>query len=303
MTHLMLRLLSIATIAALGFGYLGILHPLGDSLSMFRLSLACVAFGLGVMLIWPIRDTKPGLWVIVVACAAGFGPAIDRLGILSTQYPPYDATYILYQKNLLYQANSPQAILDEIEHISPDFITFQEVSNANHAQIYGPLTDEYELAFCPFSGVGGVAIASRMPLVVDTIICTPGSGFVAAQTITPDGLMWLVSIHLHWPWPFDQPNQIQHILPQLAALDGPIIIGGDFNMGPRSYIMGEIARATGTRPLPQGQPTYEFGDPNRRPRIGVEIDHILAPYTNRAQAQLGDYAGSDHRSVIGWFAM
>lgn len=282
-------------VAALVGGYLGALHPVGDSLAVFRLWIAVAVLGAGAVLL-ALRDRWAGIYFVGLAAVAGFGPALALAGP-GEPVAGLERPYAIYQKNLLYAARDTAAILAEIGALAPDFITLQEVAAANRDEIFDRLPEEYERRICQFAAVGAVALAARHPIREGSFLCIEGLGLVAAQVEVPgEGAVWLVSIHLHWPWPRSQPEQVSQILPLLARMEGPVLIGGDFNMVRWSHVMAEMAQASRSRPVAQGRATFEL-----RPGLGLEIDHILLPRGREAAVERLEFLGSDHRGLIARF--
>ncbi len=293
-----MRLCAGVGVALLLGSYLGGLHPLGDSLAVFRLWIAVAVGALGLILA-AARDPAWAGYFLALAVVTGFTPISARFAGQGAEVPA--AGYALYQKNLLFLARDTPAVLDDIAEVSPDFVTLQEVSIANEAAIFARLPEEYDRALCPFSGVGGVAVASRYPFVANSVLCVEGLGMVAVQVATPEGLVWLVSIHLHWPWPHGQAAQVDQILPLIARMEGPVLIGGDFNMVRWSRLMGRFEAASGARMVQQGRPTFRLTLWDMV-QPGFEIDHILLPGGGSARAERREFLGSDHRGLVVRFA-
>lgn len=105
---------------------------------------------------------------------------------------------------------------------------------------------------------------------------------------------WIVSLHLHWPWPYRQAAHVDQLADDLAALKGPIIIGGDFNMTEGSYTLRRIQELTFTVRASGSGGTYVLRDV-----VPLKIDHVLLPtcgFTARRPL-----FGSDHRGVVARF--
>lgn len=297
-----LRLCAGLGVLALVASYLGGLHPAGDSLAVFRLWIAAaVALAGAGLLVMPGRGW--GVYCLALAAVAGATPAAALFRPVPGPALAGDGQpYAIYQRNLNFAARDTDAILAEIGTTAPDFVTLQEVSAANRAAIYDNLPDSYDRAICPFAAVGEVAIASRHRFRPGSVVCVERLGLVAAQAETPDGPVWLVSVHLHWPWPYDQARQTAQILPLIARMEGPVLIGGDFNMVRWSDTMRGFERASGSRIVPQGRPTYRFTY-GRRAGPGLEIDLVLLPGGETSGAERLDYLGSDHRGVMARFGL
>jgi len=267
--------------------FAGALHGLGDSFAVFRhwwvLSLSVSAI---LLLRRPFQLTALGILAAVLAIApmiAGYiAPNSDGNG-----------NYSVYQKNLLFKGIDPQAIIDDIQSLAPDFVTLQELSLANRV-IFDALAQTYRASLkCRFTGVGSVAVFSRWPMISGTSRCAGDQGIAAMQVNTPEGPVWLVSMHLHWPYPHSQPAQLSRLLPQIEQMDGPVILGGDFNMVPWSHTMRAVQRATGSTRAGPVVRTYIHDSSSLR----LPIDHILVP-GGRGYLDVRPKLGSDHFGLL-----
>lgn len=279
---------ALSTAAALVLlSFAGGLHPLGDSLAAFRpwLALVTLAFALLALLAGLSWSALAGTAVAVLAVSAPMNAMLDapRVG-------GEDAIRI-YQKNLRLGRVQPDELVADIVASGADFVTLQEVKGGGEAVLDRlAATHPVQLA-CSYRGVGQVAVASRWPASEE--LCVERKGLVGLRVATPDGPVWLVSVHLPWPWPFAQARRVRTLLPELAALDGPVILGGDFNMAPWSWAVAALAEATGTdRGLPV-RATFDLLG-----WIGLPIDHVLTPAGWRARAQTRPKLGSDHRGLL-----
>lgn len=285
-------LVFVMPLALLLGSFLGAIHPLGDSLAVFRAPLAVIG----------------GVSILPLARAGS--KALGALGALLVLWSAYtvlaprfefsvalDAPYTHYQKNMLFKMPSTIPLRSDILELAPDFISLQEVSKQNRP-ILASLKAQYPAQlFCTFSGVGAVAVASRWPLVAGSKRCAAKNGMAAMQVKTPDGPVWLVSLHLFWPYPIGQAAQVRALVPLLAALDGPIVLGGDFNMVPWSHTMRAITQATNTRRI--GVPQYTLSLKNL---YSLPIDHVLInSNTGPAYTSKRPLLGSDHFGVLARF--
>ncbi|WP_157932989.1 endonuclease/exonuclease/phosphatase family protein [Roseovarius salinarum] len=281
-------MLSLALLAA---GYGGAVHPAGDLLAVFRLPLAGIAL---IGLAWlrrPLVLVLPGLVLVATALGGQAMMAVSPGGPVAT---PGGIT--LYQKNLLYRPTDRSAFLREIARTAPDVLTLQEVSRPNRS-VLDALAPAYpERLLCPYTrGIGGVAVLSRWPVVPGSRWCASGPGGMAAMQLdAPRGRLWVVSLHLHWPWPRGQSAQVDRLIPVLAGLEGPVVVAGDFNAVAWSHTVARIARATRTERA--GRTAVSF----RLPPLGypLGIDHVLAPRGRPASAAMRPWLGSDHRGVL-----
>ena len=288
-----LKNLLILALIALGAGYLGEYHPAGDSFAVFRPQIA-VAIGMLAGLLWV---AKVRVWAVIGVVAAGYA-LVPIVWLSSVGNDNSGAGLSLYQKNMRFLVEDPTLLSQDILTRRPDFLTLQEVSGANMA-VFEPLDESYpSRQFCPFATVGGVAVASRWPIVAGSAFCAEADGLAAMQVTTPKGPVWAVSIHLHWPWPKSQPDHIERLLPILANLEGPVVIGGDFNMVPWSASLQHMETASQTQRIgPPHVTLTKLGGWMR-----VPIDHVLIT-GGQGTVQRLPRLGSDHYGLLARFTL
>lgn len=276
--------------------YLGAAHPLGDSLAVFRGPLAALGAVAVFVLTWGKVKYLAPLGAVLVLWSS-YTVLAPRVSFSVSSDAPIDGPYVFYQKNMLFKMVSFVPLQDDILAQNPDFITLQEVSHQNRPML-ARLKGQYPAqVFCPFATVGGVAALSRWPMIKGTERCEPKSGMAAMQVETPDGPVWLVSLHLHWPYPMGQAAQVRGLVPHLKALKGPVILGGDFNMVPWAHTMRAITAATNTRRI--GVPQYTLP---LKELYSLPIDHVLInSNTKPATTSKRPRLGSDHFGVLARF--
>ncbi|WP_248363474.1 endonuclease/exonuclease/phosphatase family protein [Aliiroseovarius sp. S1339] len=293
-----LKNLLLLALIALAAGYLGKYHPAGDSLAVFRPQIAVAILFLAALL-W-IASARWWALCGIVAAGVALGPIFWMSGAVSASGR---ADLSLYQKNMRFLVDDPALLAADVLARRPDFLTLQEVSGANMA-VFDPLDDIYiARQFCPFATVGGVAVASRWPIVAGTGFCAEADGLAAMQVTTPKGRVWVVSIHLHWPWPKSQPAHIARLLPILGELardnaGGPLVIGGDFNMVPWSDALSSIELASSTQRI--GPPHVTLT--KLQGWMRVPIDHVLVSGGDGSVQRL-ERLGSDHYGLFARFAL
>jgi endonuclease/exonuclease/phosphatase (EEP) superfamily protein YafD len=274
--------LTLSILAVLG-GFLGWLHPFGDLLAVGR------AFAVAAVLILAIAASLFGMrmaafWSILFALLAGT-PVV-----LATVFPGAPGTFTLYQKNLKYRNDDLAALAADIRAAEPLAITLQEVSEPNLALLADLAEGWPHQLVCPFAAAGGTAVASRLPPVPGATVCA--DGLAAMQVMWNERPVWIVSIHLHWPWPYGQAAQARGLRPVLAGLEGSVLIGGDFNMvrwGNSVQGLAQAARTVAAGPAPGSYLGFE-------PLLRLPIDHTFAPAGGRVD--LRPALGSDHLGLL-----
>ncbi|MGJ8625097.1 MAG: endonuclease/exonuclease/phosphatase family protein [Yoonia sp.] len=179
----------------------------------------------------------------------------------------------------------------DIRASAADVVTLQEVSHANRPML-AALRDLYpHQVLCAAHSAGAVAVLSQTPLRGET--CGLQSGVARAVTTVNGQDVQVVSVHLHWPFPYSQQDHARALIAHLEPLhDGVTVVGGDFNMVASGRSLSWFETAVGaTRVGPLVRSYTLFGYP-------LGIDHILASGgigTVSVRPQLG----SDHYGLLG----
>lgn len=291
MLRLLALFLSLTALLLLSGSYFGALHPLGDSLAVFRGPLAGI--GAVAVVLLGRRAFPFAILAGVLVCWSSYTVLAPRMAFSNANKAPY----VFYQKNMLFKMPTTTPLFDDIISQAPDFIALQEVSLQNQP-ILASLKPQYPAqVFCPSATVSGVAVASRWPMIAGSARCMATNGMAAMQVKTPDGPVWVVSLHLHWPYPMGQAAQVRSLVPHLEALKGAVVLGGDFNMVPWSHTMRAITVATNTHRI--GVPQYSLPLKNL---YSLPIDHVLInENTKPASTSKRPFLGSDHFGILARF--
>lgn len=285
---------ALAAVLAFAFGFAGRLHPAGDSFAVFRLYFAGAAavflFVLGLVgsrVAW-------GACATILLFATPTALSYLRFG------EARGGNAAIYQKNLYFRGYSPELIAEDILNSGADIVTLQELSQSNKV-VLDLLRSTYPTqAYCSFNAIGGTAVLSRWPAKDGEVVCSEQRGLTAVELDVPGhGPIWAVSLHLHWPWPYGQAKHVRALLPQLAGLEGHVVIGGDFNMVPWGSSVMQIETATRTEHVGPTSVTLR-----RAGRFALlPIDHVLLPQGWRAALEIRPELGSDHRGVLVSFTL
>jgi endonuclease/exonuclease/phosphatase (EEP) superfamily protein YafD len=270
-------------------GYLGWLHGIGDSLSVGR------GPAVAVVLVLAIAASLLGMkvaafWSILFALLAGT-PVV-----LATLWPGPTGGVLIYQKNLRFDNAELAALEADIRQADPQALTLQEVSEPNRV-LLANLSDRFpHQHVCEGPSVGAVAVATRLPPVPGAVVCAPGLAAMQVTVTDSQGSspVWIVSIHLGWPWPYGQADHAAKLLPVLEGLEGSVLMAGDFNMVRWGHSVRSLAGAARAAPAgPSGGSYLGFA-----PVMRLPIDHAFAPGSGRLE--LRPALGSDHLGLLAW---
>ncbi|MEO0990141.1 MAG: endonuclease/exonuclease/phosphatase family protein [Pseudomonadota bacterium] len=282
------RLALVFAAAVFGAGWLGNLHAIGDSLAVLRLPVALLLF---LIALWPKGRHRPTRFA-----AAALGTA--ALAAVALPYwPPAghsDPSVTLYQKNTWVLNRDARPLIADILSQDADVVTLQEIQRTG-TELRARLQETYATVHtCPVSGLARTGVVARWPAGPGTHRCLPGHDLSAVQVDAPSGPLWIVSLHLKWPYPYDQKGTVDAVARALADMDGDVLLAGDFNMVPLSDSLRRIAQASGTRRVGPAIRSY----PLLNGAIGLPIDHVFAPATWTGQVERRPLLGSDHFGLL-----
>jgi len=262
-------------------GYLGMLHPFFDSIAVIRLHLLIsLVIVTAYMLLRRARRGGVLFGSVLVISLATMSPHFllqpDSQGIT------------LLQSNMLFR-NDARELVSFARDSLPDILTLQEVTDQNRPSLIAMKNIYPTQNIC--TGSGATAILSKYPPIDDMQGCDRRIAWV--RVMTPDGPVTIVSLHLLWPWPYNQQTHLDTILPILEKLPRPIIVAGDFNTVPWSNTVRQIETATQTRIISGIRLSFDvYKGWGRFP-----IDHVLVPNGN-GSATMGPKLGSDHNLIL-----
>lgn len=139
-------------------------------------------------------------------------------------------------------------------------------------------------------------ILSKFPFT-DKGNCLKGKGLIWREIDAKGKKISLVSLHLHWPYPHGQFDQVTTLSEELEQIKGSKIIAGDFNAAPWSHTVERIATASNTDVLDGVRWSIKVDTPVMG--IWLPIDHILVSddlIVNEIKA--GENLGSDHLPML-----
>lgn len=303
--RLLLGFSLVSVCAPLIAGLLGIVHPVFDSFSHFRLHLlvpliAGTIFAAWLDMKW-IARTGVGVILICMAATLPFLPGLDRL----TRKPANGGQLTIMQLNILYNNPNLQQAISALSSEQSDFVLLQEITATTQ-----PALDALKPAYpfqlsCSFQSVGSVAIASRHPFVETAKKkCIRAYGLASARFSVAGREVTLASYHSYWPWPFSQFDQIYRLEDHFKKMEAPIILAGDFNATPWSHAVKTVATMTNTKPAAGLSITWtpSFADWRGPKWMGLPIDQTLYSKELALKSRtVGPDAGSDHLPVISQF--
>jgi endonuclease/exonuclease/phosphatase (EEP) superfamily protein YafD len=294
----MIRFVKWATVAVAVLaiaGCFGAWSALSDSLAQFRhVFIAASLPGAGVMVLAKQRSVAIGAVVASIAALVWTAPHLPFMG------PSSEGTGAIkvVQFNLkIHNAREDDAARWVIAQ-NPDVVMLQEYLDETH-----PSFRELDATLpfgvnCTSARLGEAAVRTKFPVLQQG--CTPGDGLAWVQAEVNGKPVTFASLHLHWPWPFRQWQQLAQLEDTLADLPAPVVLAGDFNAAPWSESVKTVERLVRAKAVGG----FRFTLWPDVFHAGFEIptfpiDHVLVPQEMVATSiVVGPTIGSDHRPVI-----
>ncbi len=195
-------------------------------------------------------------------------------------------------------------IAEYLESTNADVIALQEVESPSFLTELRQRTPSYPYAYATTRMRHGVVLLTRWPLVhAETVELVPGGASIAKAVMEWRGQrVTVMGVHLHWPIGAHdvamRNAELERLLQLAHEVDGPLIVGGDFNLtawSPNFLAVRDDPQlrdcAEGHR-LPVTWPTFF-------PPLGIRIDQCLrSKEWEVTQVASGPYLGSDHYPTI-----
>ncbi len=242
-------------------GFLNFLHPLFDSFSHFRIHLLCMVLPILLILSLLHERIHRAIYLTLLLLSSIY------LYFISQPFQPNSAysktkTFKHMQFNLNFRNQKMEKFIDFIKKNPMDIITLQEITQEHKEKLEKLKVDGLALelskdfpfvshkkgaypyqAYCNFRAVGAVAILSKHPFETEAV-CLDGA--IWAKVMLDKRAINVLSTHLYWPYPHQQPAQVEKLLPILEGIPSPLIISGDFNAVSWSHTVKEMAKASHT---------------------------------------------------------
>jgi endonuclease/exonuclease/phosphatase (EEP) superfamily protein YafD len=204
--------------------------------------------------------------------------------------------------NVSYRPFSARRFHEIVAEAAPDVLLVVEFT-PHAAEVLADLDNvfAYELK-APAEGPYGIALWSRFPLAAAATFPLGSVPALEARVQTPGREFTLLGVHLSAPRLPRRAQQRNEELALLAArraaIAGPLIVAGDFNVTPYSPYFTDWLAVTGLTDTRRGR-TLAPSWPATLPILGIPIDHVAvtSDFAIRGHRRLPAF-GSDHWAVL-----
>ena len=277
------------------------LHPAADSVGHFWVHLTVLLALFSLLAIFAgMRRFGIAGFATAVAALLAMAPVLGSWPGPAEAHGPEPRLRLL-QFNTLYANRSPESVVRMIRVSGADAVTLQEVTPSMRAAVE-TLRDIYprQLHCRNAIRIGGVSVLSKVDGPKGR--CAETRLLAASLPVRFAGHdLAVTSLHLKWPWPHAQNEQVARLATFFPANGLPVVMAGDLNAAPWSATAARLARMSGTTVATGYRPSWLATELPEvlRPWIGLPIDHAFAPQDMRLVSArvLGD-AGSDHLPVL-----
>ena len=278
-----------------------------DLTTNFRLQYLGVA-GVLLVLLALRRKWLPAGALLVIAALNAWPvlPYVPRLAPAVTASPSAARLKVL-TVNVSFRQFSARRFREIVAQAAPDVLLVVEFTP--HAE---EVLTEFDKVFpqqlkAPAEGPYGIALWSRFPLQsAYTFPLGPVQG-VEARVQTPAGVFTILGAHLvspTLPRRAEQRNEgLALLAARRAAIVGPVIVAGDFNVTPYSPYYSDWLATTGLTDSRYGR-TLSTSWPAILPILGIPIDHVAVSneFVILAHDRLPAF-GSDHWGIMAELAL
>jgi endonuclease/exonuclease/phosphatase (EEP) superfamily protein YafD len=244
---------------------------------------------------------------VAVLAAAGTVSALPVVPYLPRAFAPEasaasPAPLKVLSVNVSYRQFLARRLLEIVRDTDPDVVVVQELTP--HAERVLADLDKQLPHFrkFPADGAYGIGLWSRNEIESGETIALGRVPAIQARVRGPSGAFTVIGVHLSAPVTPRRAAARNQQLVELAArsnaVDGPLIVAGDFNVTPYSPYYAEWLEATGFMDSRRGR-TLSPSWPTMLQWLGIPIDHVAVndDFTIVSHRRLPNFE-SDHYGAL-----
>jgi endonuclease/exonuclease/phosphatase (EEP) superfamily protein YafD len=204
--------------------------------------------------------------------------------------------------NVSFRPFSTRRLLEIIRETDPDILIVQELTPHAEREL-APLDQEFaHYRKFPADGAYGIGLWSKLTLESSALFALGRRPAIEARLEGPDGAFTVLGVHLSAPTSERRAaarnRELAALAERSAAIDGPLIVAGDFNATPYSPYFREWLAASGLTDSRRGR-TMSISWPTMLPLAGIPIDHVAVNdgFTVLSHRRLPNFE-SDHYGVL-----
>lgn len=179
--------------------------------------------------------------------------------------------------NISFRQFSARRLREIIRDERPDVLLTQELTPYAHGEL-AVLDGEFPYRYrLPADGAYGIGLWSRFELERVGPFALGRLPAIEARVRTPEGTFTVLGVHLSAPTSPRRAEsrgiELSELAARSAAVSGPLLVAGDFNVTPYSPYFVDWLEASGLTDSRRGR-TPSVSWPTTLPIAGIPIDHV-----------------------------
>jgi endonuclease/exonuclease/phosphatase (EEP) superfamily protein YafD len=234
--------------------------------------------------------------------AAAVWPYVPALNGATNVALAAPATLKVLTVNVSYRPFSPRRLLELVRQEDPDLLIVQELTP--HAE---QVLADFDTLFAqhhkfPAAGARGIGVWSRYELESSTTFALGRLPAIEARVLAPQGAFTVIGAHLNSPVSprraAARNAELRELAVRSAAIQGPLVVAGDFNITPYSPFYTDWLASSGLTDSRRGR-TLSISWPTWLPWAGIPIDHVAvnSGFSIVSHRPLANF-DSDHYGVL-----
>lgn len=240
--------------------------------------------------------------VLAVSAAISAAPLLPYLPWSAGAGSSATAPLTVMTVNVSYRQFSVRQLLEMIREVNPDVLVMQELT-PYAAEVLADLdtTFAHHLKFAA-DGPYGIALWSHHQLEGAQMFALGRLPAIEARVLTPNGTFAVFGVHLSAPTTprraAARNEELRALAARSAAVDGALLVAGDFNLTPYSPHFSDWLDTSGLTDTRRHR-TLSVSWPTLLPIAGIPIDHVAvsSEFEILSHRRLPDF-GSDHYGVL-----
>lgn len=211
------------------------------------------------------------------------------------------------QFNVLENNRDYKSTIEKVKQLSPDFVSFQEVSQAWANELESALLADYpfyEIASIADAGQG-IAVFSKYPLQNKQVVLHSGTANIVGEIMVKNQVVNFLALHTRSPrdkkrWQ-ERNAHIEWAKSHINNQKGEFLVLGDFNTVPWDRRLRQFKAATALKDSRKKlTPTYPTWNPFF---AQIPIDYIFHSPGISCSALDSVEITSDHKAIMGVFQL